>query len=51
MQANKLDILGALSNLLKTVKETNKLNAGPLDQWPTYAAMLKITDGNEENLY
>ena len=34
MQADDLDILGALTNLLRTVKETNKLNAKLLDQWP-----------------
>ena len=41
MQANDLDILGALTDLLRTVKETNKLNAKPLDQWPTYATTVK----------
>ena len=49
MQADDLDILGALNNLLRTVKETNKLNAKPLDQWPTFAAtMKKITDQDGE---
>ena len=51
MQADELDILGALSNLLRTVKETNKLNTIPLDQWPTYAATLNIIDENEEKVY
>ncbi len=52
MQANELDILGALSYLLKTVKETNKLNAKPLDQWPKYATTLKkITVEDGEHVY
>ena len=52
MQADELDILGAVSNLLRTMEETNKLNTRPLDQWPTYAAtMKKITDKNEEKVY
>ena len=41
MQADELDILGALNCLLRTVKETNKLSAKSLDQWPTYAATIK----------
>ena len=48
MQADKMDILGALRNLLQNVKETNKLNTKPLDQWPTYAAMLKKITLNED---
>ena len=41
MQADELDILGALTYLLRTVKQTNKVNAKPLDQWPTYTATMK----------
>jgi hypothetical protein len=52
MQGDELDILGALTYLLRTVKETNKLNAKPLDQWPTYAATLKkITNEDEQWVY
>ncbi len=52
MQGDELDILGALTYVLRTVKETNKLNAKPLDQWPTYAATVKkITDEDGESLY
>ena len=52
MQGDELDILRALTYLLRTVKETNKLNAKPLDQWPTYAATVKkITDEDGESLY
>ena len=48
MQADEMDILGALTNLLQNIKETNKLNTKPLDQWPTYAAMLKKITLNED---
>ena len=49
MQADEMDILGALTDLLRAVKETNKLNSKPLDQWPTYAAtMKKITHEDGE---
>ena len=52
MQADELDILGALSNLLRTVKETNKFNTKLLYQWPTYAAtMKKITGENGKKVY
>ena len=40
-QADELDILGALSNLQRTVKETNTLNTRHVDQCPNYAATLK----------
>ena len=52
MHGDELDILGALTYLLRTVKETNKLNTKPLDQWPTYAATLKkITNEDEQWVY
>ena len=52
MQADELDVLGAFSNLLRTVKETNKLSTGFLDPLPTYASTLKkIIDENEEKVY
>ena len=51
MQEDEVDILGALSYLLRTVKETNKLSAKPLDQCPTYAATVKITKEGVEWLY
>ena len=52
MQADELDILGALTYLLRTLKETNQLYAKPLEQWPTYAAtMKKITDEDGEWIY
>ena len=52
MQGDGLDTLGALTYLLRTVKETNKLNAKPLDQWPTYVATLKkLTNDDGEWVY
>ena len=33
MQADELDIVGALGFLQRTVKETTKLSATPLEQW------------------
>ena len=51
-QADKSDILGALTYVLRTVKETNKLNAKRLDQWLTYAAtMKKIVEKDRERVY
>ena len=41
MQCDKVNILGALSSLLITLKETENLPVKPLSQWTTYAAMLK----------
>ena len=51
MHADQLDVLGSLSNLLRTLKETKKLSTRPLEQWPTYATTMKITDKNEEKVY
>ena len=41
MQSDEIDILGALSSLLKTVSETDKLSSKPLEQWATYVATQK----------
>ena len=41
MQQDNLDILAALTGLLKSVKELEKLESSPLHQWPTYAATVK----------
>ena len=38
MQNDEIDILGALTGILKTLKEMDKQASKPLDQWPTYAA-------------
>lgn len=41
MQSDEVDILAALTSLLKTMKETDKLSSKHLDQWPTYTATIK----------
>ena len=41
MQFDELDVLGALTNLLKTLKETKKI------RWPTYASVLKMLDESD----
>ena len=41
MQNDKIDILGALTSLLKTQRETETLTSKPLEQWSTYSATLK----------
>ena len=41
MQQDNLDILAAFTGLLKSVKELEKLESSPLQQWPTYAAIVK----------
>ena len=35
MQEDDLDVLGAFTSLLRTVKEVNKLSSKPLEQWRT----------------
>lgn len=35
MHYDDLDVLQALSSMLRTVKETEKLSTSDLDQWPT----------------
>ena len=52
MQSDEVNILGALTSLLKTLKETEKLGSKPLDQWPTYAGTLgKCTDEDGSKVY
>jgi hypothetical protein len=50
MQANEIDILGALMSVLRSLKEIEKLTALPLSQWPTYsntlAAICNEDDGS-----
>ena len=41
MQQDHLDILQALTVVLQTVKETDKLSATWLDKWPTYASTVE----------
>ena len=52
MQSDEVDILAAVTSLLKTMKETEKLRSKPFDQWPTYAAtMKKISSEDKEKVY
>lgn len=52
MQSDILDIIGALSCLTRTVKETSKLQSKPLSEWATYSATLKkITQESGEFVY
>ena len=49
MQNDEIDIiLGALTGVLKTLKEMDKLASKPLDQWPTYAATLSKCTTEED---
>ena len=50
MQSDEIDILGALTGVLQTLKETNKLGLKPVEEWPTYAAtMRKIVQEGEDD--
>ncbi len=52
MQSDEVDILGALTCLLKTLKETDKLGFKPLHQWITYAATLsKCSQDDGDTVY
>ena len=52
IQSDELDILGALTSLLRTIKETEKLRSLPLAQWPVYSATLKkLKEENGKKVY
>ncbi len=52
MQSNEVDILAALTSILKTLQETEKLSSKDMEEWPTCAATLKkITREKEDFLY
>ena len=52
MQSDELDILAALTSLLQTIKETEKLSSLPLAQWPVYSATLKkLSQENGKKVY
>ena len=53
MQEDELNLLAALTFLLQTIKETDRLNSKSLEQWPVYNSTLqKLTDeGGEMNIY
>ena len=45
MQSDELDIVAALTSLLRTIKEMEKLRSLPLTQWPVYfSTMKKLTE-------
>ena len=48
MQADEIDILGALTAVLKMLKEMDKLASKPLDQWPTYTATVNKCNTEED---
>ena len=51
-QNDDLDILQALTTVLQTVKETEKVSITNLDQWPTYSAVIaKCKQENGEVVY
>lgn len=41
MQDDELNLLAALTCLLHTIKETEKLSGKNLEQWPTYTSTLQ----------
>ena len=53
MQEDELNLLAALTFLLRTIKVTDRLSSKSLEQWPVYNSTLqKLTDeGGETNVY
>jgi len=51
MQNDEIDILGALSSLLKTLRETETLATKPLEQWSTYSATLKKLTNKDNKVF
>ena len=50
IQYDHLDTLAALSSLLRSIKEIEKLSSTPVAQWPTYVSTISkctTTDGSE----
>ena len=47
MQDDEVDIMAALTSLLKTLREMETLSSKPLTQWPTYSAIKKNSSGRE----
>ena len=41
MQADELDTVSALTYLLKTVKEIDKLKKNPISKWEVYSTIVK----------
>ena len=49
MQEDELNLLAALSFLLRTNKETDKLSSKSLEQWPVYNSTLqKLTEEDRQ---
>jgi len=45
MQDDEVNLLEALTCLLRTIKETDKLTSRSLEQWPVYSSTLrKLTE-------
>ena len=45
MQDDEVNLLEALTCLLRTIKETDKLTSRSLEQWPVYSSILrKLTE-------
>ena len=52
LQTDELDILAALTSLLRTIKETEKLKSLPLTDWQTYSTTLKkMTKEDDKDVY
>ena len=52
MQSSKLDVVAALTSLLRTFKETERLCTLQLNEWPVYSATLKkIKDEDDKKIY
>ena len=52
MQNDEIDILGALTSLLKTLRETETPVTKPLKQWSTYSGTLKkLTNADNKVFY
>ena len=53
MQIDELNILAALTFLLQTIKETDKLSSKGLEQWSVYSNTLqKLTEEDgQKNVY
>ena len=50
MQDDEVDIVAALTSLLKTLHEMETLSSKPLTQWPTYSATKKNYQGKREKM-
>ena len=49
-KSDEIDIIGALTGVLQTLQEMNKLGLKPIEEWPTYAVtMRKIVQEGEDD--